>query len=73
MQEVKEKMDAQIEEYIIEALMGEDREFAAPLLTRKAPLSLRAKYHFYDILSRFNNQDKTKLYSPPMPMQPARC
>lgn len=43
-EEAKQKLDAQIRELIFDALAGEDRENAALLLTRKAPLRYRWRY-----------------------------
>ncbi|MGB4248535.1 MAG: hypothetical protein WBJ75_12525 [Pseudohongiellaceae bacterium] len=41
----KRDLNAQISEYLHDALFGEDREFAAQLLNRKAPWQYRAKYY----------------------------
>lgn len=42
---VRRKLDAMIDDYVTEAVQGEDREYCEQLLSRKSPLSLRAKYH----------------------------
>jgi hypothetical protein len=51
MKEVREKLDSMIGEYVYDALAGEDKEFAEQLMTRKSPLSIRAKYYTYRTLS----------------------
>jgi hypothetical protein len=43
--EVKAKLEAQIVEYVNDALIGEDREYAHELLKRRAPWHMYAKYH----------------------------
>ena len=45
--EAKKKLEAQIDEYVYDALAGEDRAHASVLLRRKAPLTLRARYQAY--------------------------
>lgn len=42
--EVKAKLEAQVNDYVFEALTI-DREYAADLLSRKAPLKNRLEYH----------------------------
>ena len=42
--EAREKLDAQIHEYVFDALAGEDRASADYLLTRKAPLKYQLRY-----------------------------
>lgn len=46
--EAKKKLEAQIDEYVHDALAGEDRAHAGTLLVRrKAPFSIRARYQAY--------------------------
>lgn len=51
-QESHEKLRAMIEDYVADALIGPDRDFAGQLLSRKSPLRLRAYYHFIVTLQR---------------------
>ena len=44
--EVKSKLEAQIYDYIYDALAGEDKPYSAQLLSRRAPLSFWLKYYF---------------------------
>lgn len=69
-EETKVKLEAMIDEYIHDALVGEDKAFAAQLLSRKAPLSLRLRYwsiRFKNALSY--NADK--IFNEVMPLKPA--
>lgn len=51
--EVRTKLHQQIVSYLYDALEGEDKEYAAQLLNRKAPIGFRIKYAFYKILMNF--------------------
>ncbi len=44
--EVESKLREMINEYVYDALVGEDKEYADYFLSRKAPLSVWAKYYF---------------------------
>lgn len=44
-EEARAKLDAQIMDYVYDALAGEDRAHAEELLSRRAPLSQRLEYH----------------------------
>ena len=45
-EDVKSKLEAMIAEYVYDALAGEDKRYAAQLLSRRAPLSFWLKYYF---------------------------
>lgn len=45
--QVRAKLHAQINDYLYDALAGEDRVYAGQLLNRRAPLGLWAKYYTY--------------------------
>jgi len=45
-EEVKIKLEAMLAEYVYDALAGEDKPYAAQLLSRRAPLSAWIKYYF---------------------------
>lgn len=49
--EARERLDAQMREYVHEALTV-DREHAAELLSRKAPLYQRLTWHALNLLSK---------------------
>lgn len=44
--QAKAALDAQIKDYLYDALEGEDKPFAAQLLMRKAPIMQRLQYHW---------------------------
>lgn len=74
-EKVRRKLDDQIAEYIYDATVGVDREYAGQLLRRKAPLSLRAKYYgIYALLRIVHLRDGVhRLFFIPMPLQPKRA
>jgi hypothetical protein len=51
-EEAKSKLAEQINEYIYDALEGEDKDFAAQLLLRKAPLQDWLQYYVIYFLQR---------------------
>lgn len=44
-QEVRRMLEAMIKEYVVDALVGADKEFAGMLLRRPAPLKYWVKYY----------------------------
>lgn len=44
-EDVREKLDSQIEHYVRDAVVGPDKQFRDQLLSRKSPLSLRLRYY----------------------------
>ena len=72
--EVKQKLEAQIREYLYDALMGEDREHADQLLHRRAPLKYWALYHVAGIAKRLRTfGDSLRQYKTTVPLAPAAC
>lgn len=71
--EVKHKLEAMISTYVHDAVAGEDREHAYELLTRKAPLSVRLRYHTYSLLDRVRRASDRAVYTRPLPLEPAAC
>lgn len=74
--EAIEKLGQQIRSYVSEALVGEDKAHAYELMTRKAPLSLRAKYHYARFCSFLNtcvhrSTNVPKSFISPLPLRPA--
>lgn len=50
--EVKQKLENMIQDYVYDALAGEDREFADSLLNRKAPFKQIAVYHLIGLMQK---------------------
>lgn len=50
--EVRGKLNNMIADYLYDALVGEDREYAEQLLRRKAPLKQIATYHYYRLMHK---------------------
>ncbi len=51
--ECKQKLHAQIAEYLYDAIEGEDKEYADELLNRKAPLYQVAKFNFFRFMRHY--------------------
>jgi len=79
LQEVRHKLEMQVRDYVTDALVGQDREHAAYLMTRKAPLSLWLRYYWVglliakDRLLHSQRQRVGKVFSEPLPMKPVAC
>jgi hypothetical protein len=74
--EVKDKLDVMIAEYVYDALVGEDREYAHQLLTRRAPLRDWIKYYWYCLLSKAGaiHEEARRLFTSLVPLEPSsRC
>jgi hypothetical protein len=54
----KTKLENMIKEYVFDALVGEDKDYAQQLLSRKAPLLEWLKYYFYLVMCRFTHARK---------------
>lgn len=52
-EQVRQKMDAMLTEYVFDALAGEDREFAHQFMTRRAPLYHWVKFYSLAFAFRF--------------------
>ena len=72
--EVRQKLDAQVKEYVSDALGGVDREHAGYLLRRKSPFYLRARYWRYRFLAHFHGPggDGGRTFGETLPLVPAR-
>lgn len=70
---VTQKLEEQIKEYVIDAVAGPDREFAAQFLTRRAPLSQRLRYHVIRILCRLHafRNGTHRTFKESLPLVPA--
>jgi predicted RNase H-like HicB family nuclease len=67
-EEAKTKLENMIKEYVFDALVGEDREYAEQLLTRKAPLLEWLKYYFYVVIHA--KAGLYRLFKEPLPLTP---
>jgi len=72
--EVRYKLHLQIDEYVNDALTGEDREYADQLLNRPAPFAIRAKYYYLKVLFLIKavHNDICRLFTEVMPLTPSR-
>lgn len=72
-EETKRKLHDMIHEYILDALDGEDKEYADQLLSRKAPLSQFVTYYFYKLMFKIGafKNGAHKLFNQPVPLVPA--
>jgi len=68
--EVKAKLEAMIKEYVYDALVGEDRLYAAQLLTRRAPWSSWFKYYIVKLSALFLHSTG-RVFDETMPLKPA--
>lgn len=73
LEESRQKLHAMIVTYVTDALIGEDKEYAEQLLTRKAPLYFQAKYHFYRFMKKalHMTNDMHSVFKEKLPMAPA--
>jgi hypothetical protein len=72
--DTKHRLEAMILSYVYDALIGEDREHALALLTRKATWNVYAKYYLANLMSRaervWGASKNTILFSEPLPLAP---
>ena len=71
-EEAKGKLEGMIEEYLEDALIGEDQAYAHQLLNRKAPASDWMRYYFWRFLAQFGrlHSDVRKLFTEALPLRP---
>jgi hypothetical protein len=71
--EAKDKLDAMVAEYVYDALVGDDREHAEQLLTRRAPLRDWLKYYWYWVLIRAGaiHEEARRLFTSLVPLEPS--
>ena len=73
MAEAKLKLEAQIDEYVYDALAGEDQAHAEQLLTRRAPPALWARYYWYKFnISVGHVREGVLSFKERMPLVPLR-
>ncbi len=66
----KAKLEGMIAEYVYDALAGEDKLYAAQLLSRRAPLSSWLKYYFI-VAKIVLCHSKERTFDETMPLIPA--
>jgi predicted RNase H-like HicB family nuclease len=75
--EVRQKLESIIESYVRDALIGEDREHAYDLLSRRAPIAGYLKYYLHRIegaLARPRaHPDHSQTYYEPFSLEPRHC
>ncbi len=74
--EAKRKLEEQISDYLRDALVGEDKEFAAELLYRRAPVKYYVKWYWGTLMQRIFGKRvlrRERIYKEPMPLVPAHC
>lgn len=71
--EARANLEAQIREYVYDALVGEDREHARALLSRRAPLGLVARYYWTAACDRLRRIGTFRRFEETMPLKPAHC
>lgn len=74
LREVQTKLHVQIYEYVTDAVIGEDKEFANQLLFRKSPWGIQLKYHIAVISMkyRFFKFGIKKAFTDTLPMMPVQ-
>lgn len=70
--EVSQKLNAMIFDYVHDALVGKDKDFAHMLLTRRAPLKYWLKFYSFVLLSKFGalHEGVQRLFCPPISLEP---
>lgn len=68
--EVKSKLEAMIADYVHDALAGDDKPYAAQLLSRRAPLSFWLKYYFIKLKIEVCHSNE-RTFDETMPLIPA--
>lgn len=73
-EEAKGKLERMILDYVHDALAGEDREYAADLLARRAPARYWLRYYFYMFLCRVGSIQRgvRRLFTESLPLTPDR-
>lgn len=68
--EAKRLLEAQIQEYVFDALAGEDSEYADQLLSRRAPLGLWVTYYLAGIAQKILHIKGRLRFNKRMPLVP---
>ena len=70
LEEARDSLHEMIEDYVYDAVAGQDREFAGQLLLRRAPLRYWTKWCFYVILFKLGRVGTgiRQLFREPLPL-----
>jgi predicted RNase H-like HicB family nuclease len=69
--EATQKLEAQIREYVFDALAGEDQAYADQLLSRRAPVHLWVRYYWYGVLLKvWHMKNGVKRFKERLPLVP---
>jgi hypothetical protein len=68
-EEVKRKLHDQIHSYLVDIFEGEDRPYAAQLLSRKAPISQRLRYHYLRLYAHVSGIKNRFAFKDAMPLK----
>lgn len=71
MEEAKCRLDRMIRSYVYDALVGEDRDHAHELLSRRATWRVYVRYYVSSVLSAFSAKSET--YYDPLALVPEKC
>ncbi|HEY8508529.1 MAG TPA: hypothetical protein VIL32_09240 [Steroidobacteraceae bacterium] len=71
--EVKQKLEGMIQDYLYDALVGEDREHALELLRRRAPWWVFARYYLSCLREALRDSMNVKTFIEPLGLEPKRC
>jgi len=74
-EESQKKLEAMICEYVHDALVGEDSDYATDFLSRRAPMSQWAKYYTYFFIFKVGGMRKhvMRLFKEAVPLSPVNC
>ena len=71
LKEAMDKLASQIHEYVYDATVGEDRDYGAQLLRRRAPLRYWLKFYYVMCKQEFRHASRNrKAVTRPMPLAP---
>lgn len=73
LEQAQHLLHSQITEYLTDALVGQDREHAAELLSRRAPLKYWVIYWVARCIRNIGNHKIVKTFREPMPLAPAHA
>jgi hypothetical protein len=75
--DVKRRLEKQIASYLFDALVGEDREHAEALLSRRATASVYFRYFMYKAMGRFRSDHdgsrEHRAFRTPLALEPRLC
>jgi hypothetical protein len=72
LEDVKRSLDLMIRSYVHDALVGEDREHAHELLSRRATWPVYLRYYLACIFSKVGARSN-QVYHDPLALEPKRC